>query len=86
MPSSSCRADDAPASDPAARDEEVRMLLALPEEGRAEHFEIREAWVERLRATRAIRDRRSRLAEQHAALHEFEAAKRDLFRRMGVAS
>jgi hypothetical protein len=86
MPGPSRRADDAPASGPAARDEDVRMLLALPEEGRAEHFEIREAWVERLRATRAIRDRRRRLAEQHAALHEFEAAKRELFRRNGVAS
>jgi hypothetical protein len=85
-PTSSRRLEDVRASGPSARDEEVRKLLALPEEGRAEHFEIREAWVARLRATRAIRDPRSRRAEQYPALREFEDAKRDLFRRNGVAS
>lgn len=80
------RSEEVRTSGPAARDEDVRMLLALPDEARAKHFEIREAWVARLRATRTIRDPRSRRAEQHAALHAFEDAKRDLFRRNGVAS
>ena len=85
-PTSSRRGDDARASDPAARVEEVRMLLALPAERQAEYVEIREAWVARLRATRTIRDPRSRRAEQHAALREFEDAKRDLFRRNGLTT
>jgi hypothetical protein len=63
------------------RDEEVELLLALPEDGQAELFELREAWVERLRASHAIRDRGARSAEQRAALEEFEHAKRELFER-----
>jgi hypothetical protein len=85
-PTASCRADHAPASDPAARNEEVRMLLALPAERQAAYVEIREAWVARLRAARMIRDPRSRRAEQRAAHEEFEDAKRDLFRRTGLGS
>jgi hypothetical protein len=61
------------------RDEEVELLLALPEDGQAELFELREAWVERLRASHGIRDRGARSAEQRAALEEFEHAKRELF-------
>jgi hypothetical protein len=50
-------------------------------EGQAELFELREAWVTRLRAAQDIRDRGARSAEQRAALEEFERAKRELFGR-----
>lgn len=68
------------------RDEEVELLLALPEDGQAELFELREAWVERLRASHDIRDRRARSAEQRAALEAFEHAKRELFERYRAAA
>ena len=68
------------------RDEEVELLLALPEEGQAELFELREAWVARLRAAQDIRDRGARAAEQRAALEEFERAKRELFGRYPLSA
>jgi hypothetical protein len=71
----------AESDDSLERDEEVELLLALPEEGQAELFELREAWVARLRAAQDIRDRGARSAEQRAALEEFERAKRELFGR-----
>jgi hypothetical protein len=71
----------AESDDSRERDEEVELLLALPAEGQAELFELREAWVTRLRAAQDIRDRGARSAEQRAALEEFERAKRELFGR-----
>ena len=68
------------------RDEEVELLLALPEDGQAELFELREVWVARLRAAQEIRDRGARSAEQRAALEEFERAKRELFVRYRLSA
>lgn len=67
-----------------ARDEETELLLALPREGHAELFDLREAWVARLRASHTIRDRGARMAERRAALDELERGKRALFRRYGL--
>jgi hypothetical protein len=72
---------DAPAQ---ARDEETELLLALPPEGHAELFDLREAWVTRLRASHDIRGRAARMAERRAALEELERGKRELFRRYGL--
>ena len=68
----------------ASRDEETELLLALPPQGHAELFDLREAWVVRLRASRAIRDRSARVAERRAAHEQLERRKRELFRRYGL--
>ena len=61
------------------------MLSALPPEGEAEHFELREALVARIGASREIRDRQTRRAERRAATQDFERAERELFRRYGLS-
>jgi len=63
------------------RDRETELLLALPPEGHAELFHLRETWVARLRASQDIRDRIARIAERRAALEQFEQGKQELFRR-----
>jgi hypothetical protein len=77
-------AEPAPYAPAHARDEETELLLALPPEGHAELFDLREAWVVRLRASHDIRDRGARIAERRAALDELERGKRALFRRYGL--
>jgi hypothetical protein len=77
---------DAPSGsrDTRARDRETELLRALPPEGHAELFELREAWVARLRASHDIRDRGVRAAERRAAHEQLEREKRELFRRYGL--
>lgn len=77
-------AEPAPHAPAPARDEETERLLALPPEGHADLFDLREAWVARLRASHDIRDRAVRMAERRAALDELERGKRELFQRYGL--
>jgi hypothetical protein len=82
------RRDTAPsnaASEAAERRErEAQLVLELPAAGKREHFELREAWVERLRAARSSSDGARRAADELAAHEAFEQAKHDLFRRYGL--